>query len=180
MRDDQPLILVDERDSEVGTLGKDACHDGEGVLHRAFSVFLFDDRGRVVLQQRAQGKRLWPGFWSNSCCSHPRPGEATQAAAERRIVEELAVRAPLTFLYQFVYQARFGTAGSEHELCHVFAGRVHSPLSVNPDEVAAWRFVAPRQLSDELRLQPERFTPWLKLEWAAIERDHRQWLDAIR
>ncbi len=172
----EKVILVDSQDREIGTGDKEACHDGEGILHRAFSVFLFDAEGAVLLQQRSDKKRLWPGFWSNSCCSHPRPGEDVRAAGERRIAEELSLEAPLSFLYKFVYQARFSAAGSEHELCHVYAGRTQGPVVVNPDEVAAWRFVAPVALDRELASEPERFTPWFKMEWQRIRTEHADWL----
>ena len=106
------LILVDEADREIGTVPKTAGHLGAGVLHRAFSVFLFDDAGAVLIQKRAAGKMLWPGYWSNACCSHPRPDENVDVAARRRVREELRVECRLRFLYKFTYQARFGDVGA--------------------------------------------------------------------
>ena len=117
--DTELLILVDSSDRETGQLDKSACHDGEGQLHRAFSVFIFNDAGELLIQQRAADKRLWPSFWSNSCCSHPRAGEAIDDAAERRCQQELGIAASLTFLYKFEYQAAYEDIGSERELCSV-------------------------------------------------------------
>src|SRR5947207_3387152 len=104
--EDEPLILVDGNDQELGFATKAACHDGVGLLHRAFSVFLFNPAGELLLQQRSAQKRLWPLYWANSCCSHPRRGESLPAAVERRTREELALATPLAFVYKFVYQAR--------------------------------------------------------------------------
>ncbi|MCL4779778.1 MAG: isopentenyl-diphosphate Delta-isomerase [Gammaproteobacteria bacterium] len=162
------LILVDEADREIGTLPKTECHLGGGTLHRAFSVFLFAPDGKVLIQERTAGKMLWPGFWSNSCCSHPRPGEDTGAAAQRRVREELHVECRLDFLYKFRYQAAFGSVGSEHELCHVYAGYATGDISTDPLEIAAIRWLTPAALSREIAAEPERFSPWMKLEWQQI------------
>ncbi len=166
--EDEELILVDSDDREIGHLSKAACHDGDGVLHRAFSVFLFDDEGRLLLQRRAQAKRLWPGYWSNSCCSHPRRGETLDVAAARRLQDELHVDAELEFVYPFEYQARYGEAGSENELCSVFLGRMKGEPQANATEIDALRYVTVEELDDELATTPERFTPWLKLEWQRL------------
>jgi isopentenyl-diphosphate delta-isomerase len=166
------LILVDEADREIGTLPKTECHLGAGTLHRAFSVFLFDPDGQVLIQERAAGKMLWPGFWSNSCCSHPRPGERTEAAARRRVREELQLECRLDFLYKFRYQAAFGSVGSEHELCYVYAGFATGTLSTDPLEIAAIRWLTPAALSSEIAADPARFSPWMKLEWQQITASH--------
>lgn len=165
---DEPLILVDEHDNEIGYRSKSDCHSGHGTLHRAFSIFLFDRAGRVLLQQRAASKPLWPLYWSNSCCSHPRRGENMDEATRRRVVEELGVDARLEFLYKFIYQADFGDAGAEHELCYVYVGTAEGEVRVHPDEIADWRWVGPDEVDRELAEHPERFTPWFKLEWQAL------------
>ena len=170
--DDEPLILVDAADRELGFLDKAAAHRGSGTLHRAFSLFIFDDMGRVLLQQRAPGKRLWPGFWSNACCSHPRRGESLEHAIHRRLREELALVTPLEFLFKFEYQAQYDADGAEHELCWVYAGRTADAPQVNVNEIAATRYVAPDVLDAEIMQAPEQFTPWFKLEWARIRREH--------
>ncbi len=173
------LILVDAEDRELGYETKARCHDGAGILHRAFSVFLWNDRGELLLQQRSAEKRLWPGYWSNSCCSHPRKGEQLAAAALRRVHEELALTAELTWLFKFTYQAAFGTLGSEHELCSVFVGRTSALPTVDPSEIGAWRFVSHAELNRELSTSPERFTPWFKLEWQTLCREHGERLAAL-
>jgi isopentenyl-diphosphate delta-isomerase len=170
--DSEQLILVDEADREIGNMRKSEAHEGSGTLHRAFSLFVFNGRGELLLQQRAPGKRLWPGYWSNTCCSHPRKGETMEVATERRLYEEVGIRAPLQYLYKFQYQAQFDAGGGEHELCWVYAGRSDAPPRVNPNEIAAVRFIAPAALTREMAETPERFTPWFKMEWQRICRDH--------
>lgn len=110
----EALILVDPSDQVIGYLDKSAAHDGAGVLHRAFSLFIFNSEGLLLLQQRAPDKRLWPEFWSNSCCSHPRKGETMEQAVHRRLEQELGMTATLQFTYKFEYSAPFGELGTEH------------------------------------------------------------------
>lgn len=162
------LIRVDATDHEIGTIAKTEGHLGTGQLHRAFSVFLFNTDGLVLIQQRAAGKMLWPGFWSNSCCSHPRPGESAEAAAHRRMREELRVECRLRFLYKFQYQAPFLDVGSENELCHVFSGYPHGALMADPTEIAALQWISPAGLSRSIAQDPDRYSPWMKLEWQRI------------
>ena len=171
--DAEALILVDEADREVGHLSKAKCHDGQGILHRAFSLLIFNDEGELLLQQRSPSKRLWPQYWSNSCCSHPRRAESMETATQRRLYEELGLRCPLQFLFKFQYQAQFESAGSEQEVCSVFIGRSHDPVRTDPDEIMAWRWIVPEALQAELAAEADKFTPWFKMEWARIWRDHR-------
>ena len=170
--DDEPLILVDEQDRELGFLDKAAAHKGSGVLHRAFSVFVFNSDGEMLLQQRALGKRLWGGYWSNACCSHPRRGETVDAASVRRLGEELGLNCPLQYLFKFEYQAQFDDDGAEHELCWVYAGRSDQGPRANVNEIAAFRYLAPAALDEEMAANPAAFTPWFKIEWARIQRNH--------
>ncbi len=176
------LILVDAADQDVGHLSKARCHEGRGVLHRAFSLLIFNGAGELLLQQRASSKRLWPSYWSNSCCSHPRSGETLEAATQRRLQEELGITGcPLQFLFKFQYQAQFDATGSEHELCSVFIGSCSDPLRINGNEISAWRWVSPQALQSELASrEAARFTPWFKIEWARIWRDHREAVLALR
>ena len=162
------LILVDPDDQETGSLSKAECHNGDGLLHRAFSVFLFNDRGELLLQQRSAGKRLWPMFWTNTCCSHPRHGESMQLATERRLQQELDTNSTLDFVYKFAYQARFNELGSENELCSVYLGRLEREATANDTEIAALRFVSAEELQQEIDAEPERFTPWFKMEWRRL------------
>jgi isopentenyl-diphosphate delta-isomerase len=172
--DSELLILVDEADREIGQLSKAECHRGAGVLHRAFSLLIFNEAGELLLQQRSAQKRLWPLYWSNSCCSHPRSHETIEEAIHRRLYEELGVRCPLQFLFKFRYQAQFDAAGSERELCSVYIGTCGEPLRINPHEISDWRWVAPQALQEQITgVDAGQFTPWFKLEWAQIWRDHR-------
>ena len=170
----EELILVDADDNEIGFLSKADCHDGGGVLHRAFSLFLFNDAGELLLQQRSDSKRLWPGFWSNTICSHPRRGESMAVATRRRLLDELNIEAELEFVYKFAYQARFGEAGSENELCHVYLGRAPADIRPNESEIAAVRFITPADLDREFAEQPETLTPWFRMEWQALCSKYRE------
>ena len=169
----EQLILVDEQDREIGSDSKAACHDAHGMLHRAFSLFVFNGRGELLLQQRSSSKRLWPGYWANSCCSHPRRGEDMPTATRRRLREELGLACELKFLYKFQYQADYGELGAEHELCWVYVGSSDAPVRVNANEIADWRFIAPGELDREIAEHSERFTPWLRLEWQRLREEFR-------
>jgi isopentenyl-diphosphate delta-isomerase len=174
--EDEPLILVDADDMATGTLDKAACHDGDGVLHRAFSLFVFDAEGRLLLQQRSAAKRLWPLYWSNSCCSHPRAGETMEVATARRLKDELNIRSGLEFVYKFTYQAAYGCRGAEHELCWVYVGRTDETVIANRNEIAATRFLTADELRVALSTEADKFTPWFKLEWQRLEHDHEELL----
>lgn len=169
--DAEKLILVDEQDRRLGTLSKGACHDGDGILHRAFSVFLFDAGGRLLVQQRAADKRLWPLFWANSCCSHPRVGEEMADATLRRTREELGVEVALEFLYKFIYQANYRDVGAEHELCWVHIGRTdRSEVRPNPSEIADWRFLPPEAVDALVDDEGADVAPWFRMEWRELRR----------
>lgn len=177
--EEERLILVDSNDRETGTSSKADCHDGAGILHRAFSLFVFNRDGALLIHQRHPSKRLWPGYWSNSCCSHPRAGEDIGGAIYRRLEQELGLSADLEFVYKFEYTAPFGDAGTEHELCSVYAGTTSVEPMINTTEVATWRWIAPDALDVELAATPQRFTPWFKLEWHALRNTYRPRLDKI-
>ncbi len=162
------LILVDSDDNILGYESKAACHDGNGILHRAFSLFIFNRRGELLLQQRAPGKRLWPLIWSNSCCSHPREGESYTFATKRRLREELGLETELHFLYKFQYQVRYSEAGSENELCSVYFGCTDEVPQVNETELADWKYITIPDLESEMKNSPEAFSPWFKMEWEEI------------
>jgi len=166
--DKEQVILVDAEDRELGAMEKLAAHERGGTLHRAFSVFVTDSRGRWLLQRRALGKYHFPGLWTNTCCSHPRPGEDTAAAAHRRLQEEMGFDCPLEERFAFEYRATSEAEGlTEHELDHVFTGRYDGECIPNPDEVAEVRRIDPAVLEAEVRDRPEAFTPWFKI---ALER----------
>ena len=162
-------MLVDEFDREIGTCEKLAAHQNGGRLHRAFSVFLFHPAGgNLFLQRRALGKYHFPGLWTNACCSHPRPGEPTDAAAHRRLGEELGLDTEITEAFSFVYRAEDPESGlTEHEFDHVFVGAFDGEPNLNFEETDAYRWIGREELLAELATLPENFTPWFKI---ALER----------
>jgi isopentenyl-diphosphate delta-isomerase len=171
--DSDPLILVDAQDREIGSLNKAQCHEGRGVLHRAFSLFVFNSEGALLLQRRSRQKRLWPAFWSNSCCSHPRRGENTATAAKRRLEEELGLVCELRYIYKFQYHAEYLSIGSENELCWVFAGFAgDQTIRPNVNEVDDCRYVEPEVLDREMAVRPASFTPWFHMEWKSLRHDY--------
>ena len=180
MSDDRPeglprnddLIVVDENDEVVGHRGKADCHDGGGILHRAFSIFILNPERQLLLQKRSAEKRLWPLYWSNSCCSHPRRGESMAAATVRRLREELGIAAPLRLLFKIRYRFAFANKGSENELTSVFAGRSEERIVADPAEVAEWKFVDLAEMESDLARHPERYTPWFRKEWDVMRRNH--------
>jgi len=173
----EELILVDRDDNEIGYISKADAHDGGGVLHRAFSLFLFNENGELLLQQRAPQKRLWGGYWSNSCCSHPRRGESLEVATSRRLLDELNFESELEHVYSFCYDANFGDAGSENELCHVYLGCVGNTVRPNDSEISDVRYVSAAALDKEFDTRPECFTPWFKQEWQELMQSYREQLE---
>lgn len=162
------LILVDSSDNEIGFLSKSECHMGAGQLHRAFSVFIFNSSGEVLIQKRSPQKELWGLHWSNSCCSHPRKNENIESAVNRRLAEELTIQCPIHFLYKFTYQENFENVGSEHELCYVYVGLFDGEITADPNEVAECKFISPQKLNREIKASSENFTPWMQMEWNTI------------
>lgn len=178
--DRDELILVDREDREIGYLSKARCHDGDGVLHRAFSLFVLDGRGHVLLQQRAPDKRLWPRYWSNACCSHPRRGEDMDAAVRRRAHEELGlVLDTVEYLYKFEYCAHYRMLGTEHELCHVYLARADAEPRPNRNEISDWRWRAPGELDDALAAAADLYTPWFRMEWQRLQSEFADRLQAV-
>jgi isopentenyl-diphosphate delta-isomerase type 1 len=158
------IVLVDEQDRETGTAEKLAAHVNN-QLHRAFSVFIFRrlPQCELLLQQRASGKYHCPDLWTNTCCSHPRPGETILAAGERRLQQELGFTTPLKNLGWFHYNVHFDNGLSENEIDHVLIGEITADTTPapNPEEVRALRWVSIDTLKDELTATPQKFTPWL-------------------
>ncbi|MDP7040502.1 MAG: isopentenyl-diphosphate Delta-isomerase [Myxococcota bacterium] len=176
---DEPLILVNADDEVLGHQDKASCHDGQGILHRAFSVFIFNSAGEVLLQERSAQKRLWPNIWANTCCSHPREGEEVPNAALRRLNEELGIEADLEFLYKFEYQASYTDKGSEHELCWVLIGQSDSAPQTNANEIAQTRYIKPDDLDAALKEKPQAYSPWLHLEWAELRQKYWAQIEAM-
>ncbi|MBL4608018.1 MAG: isopentenyl-diphosphate Delta-isomerase [Pseudomonadales bacterium] len=162
------LILVDSNNACIGYSEKLTCHQNEGLLHRAFSVLLFNSRGELLLQKRSHNKMLWPNYWSNSCCSHPRRDENILAAAQRRITEELGLRSALYPVYEFQYFARYENVGAEREFCSVLVGITDDKAKACPDEVSELRYIEVEELDIQIKNKPEQFTPWFIMEWRTL------------
>ncbi len=162
MKKEERVILVDERDRPLGTMPKMEAHR-KGVLHRAFSVFIFDDKGRLLLQQRAADKYHSPRLWTNTVCSHQREGETSLEAGMRRLQEEMGFRVPLQEIFSFIYKAEFENGLIEHELDHVLIGKYSGEPAINPSEVMNHRWVYLSELMEEIRMHPGRFTEWFKI-----------------
>ncbi len=155
------VILVDENDCPIGTEEKLRAHRHGGRLHRAFSVFIYNRDGRMLLQRRAAGKYHFAGLWSNACCSHPRPEESTTEAAHRRVREELGIETELHEALSFTYHALDDESGlHEREFVHVLAGKYDGEIRPALDEISEIRWVEERDLKREISNNPERFTPW--------------------
>jgi len=178
---EEPLILVNAQDEPCGFDSKANVHAGIGKLHRAFSIFLFRDPEHVLLHRRSAEKPLWPGYWTNSCCSHPRRGECNSVATSRRLQQELGVAVPLHYLYRFRYQASFGDLGSEHELCSVYIGRLNDDrrLRVNRSEISEWGWFHVDAVDEWLATHPQTLTPWFQLEWQQLRSNHHRAIRSI-
>lgn len=164
---EEQVVLVNERDEAIGTMGKLRAHQ-EGALHRAFSVFLFDDKGRLLLQRRAAGKYHSAGLWTNTCCSHPRPEEAVHDAARRRLMEEMGIQADVEHKFSFLYKAGFDNGLREHEFDHVFFGEYTDAPNPVADEVDDWKYMHPDALEADMATHPERYTVWLHECWPRV------------
>ena len=159
----QEVILVNEQDEQIGTMEKLRAHK-EGLLHRAFSVFLFNDKNEMLLQQRAATKYHSPNLWTNACCSHPIPGENLEDATVRRLKEELGINHVETKKkFSFIYKSVFENGLTEYELDHVFTGIFNKLPEINPEEASAYRFISVENLNKEIAKSPESFTTWFKI-----------------
>lgn len=158
----EQVILVSEEDAELGLMPKLEAHQ-KGLLHRAFSVFVFNTKGDLLLQQRASSKYHSPGLWSNTCCSHPRPGEQVHAAAARRLQEEMGMVCNLDQAFHFIYRAQVANNLIEHEYDYVFFGTADTVPNINKAEVQSWKYISPEILSGDINQFPENYTAWLKI-----------------
>ena len=174
--DQENLIIVDFEDNEIGNLSKLECHENKGVLHRAFSIFLFNTNGQLLIQKRSSQKKLWPLFWSNTCCSHPRKGEEIMDAAYRRLSDELGIKkVTLEYVYKFSYTAEYKNIGSENELCSVFLGEIDEELDINANEISLVKYINTHDLLGKMENTNE-FTPWFEMEWHTLSTSHQKTL----
>lgn len=161
------VILVDESDTPVGTMEKMEVHQ-KALLHRAFSVFIFNQNGEMLLQQRAAGKYHSAGLWTNACCSHPAPGSDTKTAASKRLQEELGFTTPLKESFNFIYNAPFDNGLTEHEFDHVFIGTYDGEILPNPAEVSAYAYLPVSEIQDAILTQPDKYTVWFKIAFPRV------------
>lgn len=156
------VILVDSNDNEIGSMEKMKTHE-QKLLHRAFSVLIFNDKNELLLQQRAIDKYHSGGLWTNTCCSHPRPGESVEDAAKRRLQEEMGFECELKKVFDFIYKADFENGLTEHEFDHVLTGRFSGEPVINKAEVENWKYISIDDLNQNMQDHPEEYTPWFKI-----------------
>jgi len=159
---EENVILVDLLDNQLGLMPKMEAHE-KAVLHRAFSVFIFNDEGELMLQQRAAHKYHSPLLWTNTCCSHQRDGESNIEAGKRRLIEEMGFKTNLKEIFSFVYKAPFDNGLTEHELDHVMIGNFNGVPKINPDEVASFKWMTLEAVKKDIELQPNIYTAWFKI-----------------
>jgi len=165
----EEVILVNERDEELGFMEKYQAHE-LGKLHRAFSIFIFNTKGEMLIHQRALGKYHSGGLWTNACCSHPRPGENTIDAANRRLFEELSIKCKLEEVFTFTYTTAFDNGLSENEFDHVFFGTYEGPIQPDAREIMDYFYIAPEKLLVSMKTFPQKFTSWFHIAVGEIIR----------
>lgn len=159
---EEKVILVNEKDDQLGLMGKMEAHR-KAVLHRAFSVFIFNQKGELLLQQRAHDKYHSPGLWTNTCCSHQRDGESNIVAGKRRLEEEMGFSCDLEEMFWFVYKASFDNGLTEHELDHVMVGYYDEDPKINEDEAASFKWMLLEEVKNDIELHPDLYTEWFKI-----------------
>ncbi|ORL47491.1 isopentenyl-diphosphate delta-isomerase [Zunongwangia atlantica 22II14-10F7] len=156
------VILVNEKDEQIGLMEKIEAHE-KALLHRAFSVFVFNENGELMLQQRALTKYHTPGLWTNTCCSHQREGESNIEAGKRRLMEEMGFSTELKDTISFIYKAPFDNGLTEHEYDHILVGHYDEDPNPNPDEVNAWKWVSLEEVKEDMKVNPDVYTEWFKI-----------------
>jgi len=156
------VILVNTNDEEIGSMEKMDAHR-QALLHRAFSVFVFNTDRQLLIHRRAFDKYHSAGLWTNTCCSHPRPGEATIEAAYRRLQEEMGFTCPLEKSFEFIYKTELEDGLYEHEFDHVFTGEFSGVPDINPDEVSEWKYISLDELEMDVNAHPEKYSVWFRI-----------------
>lgn len=169
------VILVDENDQELGLMEKIEAHE-KGLLHRAFSIFLFNDKNELLLQKRAHSKYHSGGLWTNTCCSHPRSEESILDASHRRLMEEMGIKSEMKEAFSFIYRAEFDNGLSEHELDHVVIGTFSGEPIVNSKEVADWKYMPMNELEADMKSRPEKYTAWFRIVFDEVHKRLRDYV----
>ncbi len=159
----EKIILVDKDDNETGSMEKIKAHENGGVLHRAFSIFVFNNKGEMLIQKRAAGKYHCADLWTNTCCSHQSPGETIEEAAHRKLKQEMGFDTTLKEILKFTYKAEFDNKLTEHELDHVFVGVYDGEVIPDPEEADDYKWVDVKQLKEYISKDPGKYTPWFKI-----------------
>ncbi|PWL24075.1 MAG: isopentenyl-diphosphate delta-isomerase [Fluviicola sp. XM-24bin1] len=170
------VILVDENDQEIGQMEKMEAHE-KALLHRAFSIFLFNDKNELLLQQRAHSKYHSGGLWTNTCCSHPRAGETVLEAANRRLMEEMGIEAEMQPEFSFIYRAELDNDLTEYELDHVVLGTFNGEPVINLEEVAAWKYVSMKEIEADMKANPENYTAWFRIVFDEVHNRTRNYAE---
>ena len=163
----EKVVLVDEKDAPIGEMEKMEAHEN-AILHRAFSVFVFNGKNELLLQQRALSKYHSPGLWTNTCCSHPRPGEAIIDAGHRRLHEEMGFDCEIEKIFDFVYKAKLDKGLSEHEFDHVLFGRFVNAPEINPKEVESWKWMGMDDIATDMKINPKNYTVWFRIAFNRV------------
>lgn len=166
----EKVILVDEHDKEIGLMEKIEAHE-KGLLHRAFSVFVMNSSGELMMHQRALHKYHSGGLWTNTCCSHPRKGEDVEDAVHRRLMEEMGFDCEVRKMFHFIYKAEMDQGLTEHEFDHLYIGYYDGEPNINPDEVASWEWMTIEEVQRDLVAHPEKYTEWFKIIFERFNRN---------
>ena len=157
----EEVVLVDELDQEIGTMEKIEAHR-KGALHRAFSILLFNSKGEVLLQKRALTKYHSAGLWTNTCCSHPKPGESMQNAVRRKLMHEMGIDLLPTYSHKFIYKINLGDL-IEHEVDHIYVGKFDGQPTINKEEAEDWKYMGTKEIRTDILVNPDRYSHWFKL-----------------
>lgn len=162
------VILVNEKDEAIGTMEKIRAHE-EALLHRAYSIFIFNDNGEILLHKRSRNKYHSPGLWTNTCCSHPQPGETTWESAQKRLKFEMGIDTPLEKVFDFIYKAGFDNGLTEYEFDHVYVGKYNGHVQPNEDEVEDYCFKSLEEIHDSIQSHPHKYTEWFKIAFPRLQ-----------
>ncbi len=162
------VVLVDKNDNQIGLEDKVKAHLGQGILHRAFTILVFNNKGEVLIQKRAKNKMLWPLVWETTCSSHPLENETYERAGERRLKDELGFTCPLKLVDKFVYHSIYKDIGSENEFCVLLKGEYNGGVEVDPSEITEWKWISLSDLRKDIEESPDNYVPWLKISLSLI------------
>lgn len=168
------VVIADEQDNLIKEETRDKCHEGKSSLHRVVTIFIFNDKGEVLITKRSKQKQLWPGFWGSSCLTHVYENESYEKAGERRLPQELGFSCKLKFLFKFHYQAKYKDIGSENEMCALLVGKYNGKVKPNKQEVADYKWISLDELKKDIKKNPSKYAPWLKIALEKIGSSYKR------